>query len=119
MNLIDRVAETLRTVLPDLATLASPPMDLTVTRIDGSIYIEQSGEINGGDELDDRQGAVQLLADVADAVQSHISWAAGDEVWPVCPLHGFGLHPEVVNSSAQWICRPHNHPVARIGHLTT
>ena len=119
MDFIDRVAEALRTVLLDLATLASPPTGFTVTRIDGNVYIEQSGDINGGDELDDRHGAVQLLVDVADAVQAYVSWGAGDEVWPVCPLHGFGLHPEVVNSSAQWICRPHNHTVARIGHLSS
>lgn len=95
VGFIERVDEALEIVIPDPATLVSPPSDFSVVQIERSVYIEQNGDINGGDVLVDRHGPVQLLVDVADAVQSHISFGAGDEVWPVCPSHGFGLHPEV------------------------
>ena len=57
------------------------------------------------------------MVEVADAVQSFISWNVGDPVWPRCLVHDFGLHPELLDGIGVWRCRPHDHVVAPIGQL--
>ena len=114
----DRVNEALGIVRRDLSTHSNPPIGLSVTDIEGTVHIELGGDVYGGDPLYERvlNGVDALLVAVADAVQTLVSYNAGDEVWPVCPSHGYGLHPELT-SSAVWVCRPHDHTVSRIGEL--
>jgi hypothetical protein len=38
-------------------------------------------------------------------------------VWPECPQHDAGLHPELVAEGAVWVCRVGGHTVSRIGQL--
>ena len=102
----------------DLATLTSPPSGLAVTSVGGTMHIALDGSVYGGDQLYGRRlmGEGELLVAVADAVQTLVSNNAGDEVWPVCPAHGYGLHPDLAGS-AVWFCRAHEHVVGPIGAL--
>lgn len=51
---------------------------------------------------------------IADAAQSLI--ASRDRVvWPVCPQHRVGQHPELRDGIAVWVCRTGDHVVDRIG----
>jgi hypothetical protein len=58
----------------------------------------------------------ELLVEVADAVQEIVM----DDcmVWPECPYHKAGLHPELHGDAAVWVCRVGTHTVASIGHLS-
>jgi hypothetical protein len=115
----DRVNEALRNVRRDLATHSSPPSGFTVKRIGGSLHIDLDGYVYGGDPFfDDGVGSAELLVAVADSLQTLVSNNAGDEVWPICPVHAFGLHPELVGLDAAWVCRPHDHVVALVGELS-
>ncbi|MBM7774276.1 hypothetical protein JOD54_004480 [Actinokineospora baliensis] len=54
------------------------------------------------------------LVAIADAVQSLI--ASRDRVvWPVCPRHLVGQHPELREGLAVWVCRAGDHVVNQIG----
>jgi hypothetical protein len=58
------------------------------------------------------------IVEVADYLQERVIDNAGP-VWPVCPSHGFGLHPQVNVGRAMWWCRPLDHPVSVVGELRT
>lgn len=58
----------------------------------------------------------QVLVEVADYIQSELMDNYGP-VWPTCPEHGYGLHPELHEGLPCWRCRPGGHSVAPIGQL--
>jgi hypothetical protein len=57
----------------------------------------------------------ELLVEVAGDIQEVVM--DDSRVWPECPQHGAGLHPERDNGTPSWICRVGNHVVAPIGKL--
>ncbi|MEU6156092.1 hypothetical protein ABZ816_39550 [Actinosynnema sp. NPDC047251] len=54
------------------------------------------------------------LVSIADAVQSLIA-SRDSVVWPVCPQHRVGQHPELRDGIAVWVCQAGGHLVDRIG----
>lgn len=101
----------------DLEQLEPPPQGFAIEVVDDRLRVTQRG--NFQDDIEPvPTGDAQLLAAVADATQYLVSYGVGDPVWPVCSTHDFGLHAEIRTGDAVWICRPHDHVVARIGHLT-
>jgi hypothetical protein len=58
------------------------------------------------------------FVEVAAYVQDNVCDDTG-AIWPVCPFHGFGLHPQIDAGRAMWWCRPRDHPIAAIGELTS
>jgi hypothetical protein len=60
-------------------------------------------------------GEVDLVVEVADGAQEEImdDW----RVWPECPHHDAGLHPELHDGKAIWNCRAGHHQVGLIGQL--
>ena len=114
---VHRAEAALAEVRHDVAQLRPTPQGFAIEVIDERIRVTSNGNFEGWlepESVDD----IQLLVDVADAVQDIVSYGTGDPVWPVCVTHNFGLHPEVRNGVALWICRPHNHVVSSIGRLT-
>lgn len=53
------------------------------------------------------------IVDIGDTVQGEIMERDG-EVWPVCKLHGFGLHLEMIAGRVVWWCRPRSHAVRTV-----
>jgi hypothetical protein len=60
-------------------------------------------------------GIPELIVEVADAIQDEVM--QDGRVWPECPTHNAGLHPELDGGRAAWICRVGRHQVAPIGEL--
>lgn len=115
----ERVARALNVVRRDLAQLDLADAGFEIRAEQGGFRIHRFGLghgwlVSGDDDVTDQQ----LLVDVADEVQFLVSNNVGDSVWPVCRQHNFGLHPELDNGTAAWVCRPRCHVVARIGELT-
>jgi hypothetical protein len=92
--------------------LAGSPTDFAI--VNGQLM--RGGDCNG-DLINPRLPEAEMMVEVADAVQSFMSWNVGDRVWPTCPTHNFGLHPEVSNGMGVWRCKPRDHVVAPIGRL--
>jgi hypothetical protein len=57
----------------------------------------------------------ELLVEVAGDIQEVVM--DDSRVWPECPQHGAGLHPESDNGTPSWVCRVGDHVVAPIGEL--
>lgn len=57
-----------------------------------------------------------LAVEVADAAQEEIIEARWS-VWPECPHHPNGLHPQLTEEGGSWICRVGDHRVGEIGKL--
>ena len=58
-----------------------------------------------------------MVAEIASDVQEHMCEAYGYRVWPLCDVHGFGLHATVEGGESVWWCRYGGHRVAAIGAL--
>ena len=116
MSSRDAAADVLAEVCRDLGQLSTVPDGIALAEEDGFCWVTRNGDVHGTLDLstNDREA---LLVEIAEAVQYLVSYNAGDPVWPVCPTHGFGLHPELDHARATWVCRPHHHVVAQIGHL--
>jgi len=54
-----------------------------------------------------------VLVEIADGFQDYVAGVHW-QVWPECPQHGNGAHPETIDGRATWMCRAGNHPVAAI-----
>ena len=78
------------------------------------VRVVVNGEVASGSGLMSFD-PTELLVEVADAAQEIIM----DDfmVWPQCPQHDAGLHPELVDGEAVWVCRVGRHTLARIGRL--
>lgn len=59
----------------------------------------------------------EAVAEVADYLQAQLIERPVPGVWPVCAVHGFGLHAEMHEGVAVWRCHPGRHSVATIGVL--
>ena len=112
--LLTRAREAGKLVEADFAGTTKQVADITAGVHYGSARVVVNGEVANGVGIMsfDR---TELLVEVADAAQEIImddSW-----VWPECPQHNSGLHPELVGGEAVWTCRVGRHTVARIGQL--
>ena len=120
---VQRTAEVeLRTRAQQAGTVVAADVMSTLGRladITAGVHFDRvrvvvDGEIANGSGLMSF-GPTELLVEVADAVQEIIM--DDSTVWPECPQHDAGLHPELVDEGAVWVCRAGGHTVARIGHL--
>jgi hypothetical protein len=77
-----------------------------------------TGERHGnGVELQVDWDPVALLVAMADSLQEGVAetW----QVWPLCPLHGLGLHAETHERQPVWWCKlAGGHVAGEIGRLT-
>ena len=58
----------------------------------------------------------EMVQEVADYLQDQVM-RDHVTVWPTCPRHNIGLHPDLVDGVATWCCRYGGHQVATIGEL--
>ena len=113
-ELLRRAQEAAVQVAEDVrATLASPT-DITATFDHEGVRVVVNGEIASGVGLMSFD-PTELLVEVADYAQELIM--DDSRVWPECVQHDAGLHPELDNGQAAWICRVGRHVVAPIGQL--
>ncbi|HTW05929.1 MAG TPA: hypothetical protein VME46_00355 [Acidimicrobiales bacterium] len=61
------------------------------------------------------QSSGRDLEIVADAVQEEVM--DDRRVWPQCKLHSAGLHTELVDGRASWVCQFGGHAAGAIGQL--
>jgi hypothetical protein len=118
MSLMDMAERALALVLLDLQDLPDEIDGFVIEDHDDFVRLTHRGAVHAG-SLGMSEHPEAVLAAVADDVQGYVTYGMGDPVWPTCPLHDFGLHPEVADGRAVWVCRPHRHAVARIGELHT
>jgi len=82
---------------------------------DGVSRVQIDGQLASGTGV--RSARLEhLTVDVADAVQEHLIehlWRP----WPECVRHRHGVHPEVRDGKASWVCRVGDHAVAEIGQF--
>ncbi|MFI6536846.1 hypothetical protein ACIBHY_30650 [Nonomuraea sp. NPDC050547] len=79
---------------------------------DGWLRVEYGGQASSTG-FDPRQSADPLaeVADLAQEIIVEVLWTS----WPLCPVHGFGLH---VNNTPEWVCTgAKRHVVAPVGRL--
>jgi hypothetical protein len=104
------------TVVEDLHRTTGLRPQVRVDDIDGIVRITVGGGYTtpSVDALptDERETLLQ----VAGYVQ-HEFMSSRMLVWPTCPVHDFGLHPELLDGLAVWRCRPGGHTVGKIGEL--
>jgi len=116
MDAVDRVRALLGEVGRDLEQLRLASDGLALIDVDGMWFVTYGGGYEGGG-VDVELGREELLVQLADDLQTQVSNYGGDPVWPVCPVHGFGLHPELDEDRGVWRCRPFAHSVGYIGQL--
>jgi hypothetical protein len=113
-ELLNRAREAGTLVAADVWATLAQPADITADIHFERVRVVVKGEIaNGSGVLS--FDPTELLVEVADAAQEIIM---GDcMVWPQCPQHNAGLHPEPDDGEAAWVCRVGRHTVGRIGRL--
>ncbi|MFI6920986.1 hypothetical protein ACIBIZ_13610 [Nonomuraea spiralis] len=84
----------------------------------GYLRVEYKGQYSSyGLRADEAHEPVAILVLIADLAQEVIAEQEG-RIWPTCPAHSFGLHPERVRGAALWTCKAAGgHTVAAIGTL--
>ncbi|MGW2158863.1 hypothetical protein [Nonomuraea sp. NPDC001699] len=84
----------------------------------GHLRVEYKGQYSSdGLREDEAYEPVATLVLIADLAQGVIAEQEG-EIWPTCPAHSFGLHPERAGGAALWTCKAAGgHTVAAIGAL--
>jgi hypothetical protein len=118
---LDQVAladRAVASVLGDLHRTSSFRPKVNVDDVDGSIRITVNGSYTTPSMSAAPFDVAAGIVEVADYLQEKVIDNAGP-VWPVCPWHGFGLHPQVNVGRAMWWCRPLDHPVSVVGELRT
>jgi hypothetical protein len=113
-ELLNRARDAGRLVAADASGTLGQPADITAGVHFERVRVVVNGEIANGSGLMSFDPS-ELLVEVADAAQEIIM----DDcvVWPECPSHNAGLHPELVDGEGVWVCRVGGHTIARIGHL--
>ena len=96
-----------------LATVAQP-VEITAGVHFERVRLVVNGEVASGVGLMSFDPS-ELLVEVADAAQEIIM--DNRMIWPGCPHHNAGLHPELVDGEAVWVCRVGRHTISRIGRL--
>ena len=112
--LLNRAREAGEFVAADVSATTEQVAEITAGVHDEAVRVVVNGQVANGVGIMSFD-PMELLVEVADAVQEIImddSW-----VWPECPQHDAGLHPELVEGQAMWGCRVGGHTVARIGQL--
>lgn len=112
--LLSRAKEAGTLVATDVTNTTQQTADITAGIHFEAVRVVVNGEVANGVGLMSFDPA-ELLVEVADAAQEIIMddrW-----IWPECPQHDAGLHPELVGAEAVWVCRVGRHTVAPIGQL--
>jgi hypothetical protein len=113
-ELLDRALEAGALVAADVWATLAQPADITARVHFERVRVVVNDEIANGSGIMSFDPS-NLLVEVADAVQEIIM--DDSRVWPECPQHNFGLHPELVDGDAVWVCRAGRHTIGRIGQL--
>ena len=90
----------------DLAQVDISPEGVELIKIGKWWHVTHNGDVDGSGVYLDLSEEEQLVR-LADDLQTLVSNNAGDPVWPVCTQHDFGLHPQLKDGRAIWMCRPH------------
>jgi hypothetical protein len=113
-ELLARAQQAGTVVAADVMGTLGRAADITAGVHFDRVRVVVDGEIANGSGLMSLD-PTELLVEVADAAQEIIM--DDGVVWPECPQHDAGLHPELVDERAVWVCRVGGHKVARIGQL--
>jgi hypothetical protein len=114
VELLTRAQQAGTLVAADVLATLGRPVAITSALHFERVRLVVDGEIANGAGLMSFD-PTELLVEVADAAQEMIM--DDSTVWPECPQHDAGLHPELVDGEAVWVCRSGAHTVARIGRL--
>jgi hypothetical protein len=113
-ELLNRAREAGALVAADVSDTLAQPADITAGVHFDRVRVVVNDEIANGAGIMSFD-PTDLLVEVADAVQEIIM--DDSMVWPECARHNAGLHPELVDGEAVWVCRAGRHTVGRIGRL--
>jgi hypothetical protein len=113
-ELLSRAREAGTLVASDVGATLPQPADITAGVHFERVRVVVNDEIANGSGIMSFD-PTELLVEVADAVQEIIM--DDSMVWPECPQHNAGLHPELVDREAVWVCRAGRHTIGRIGRL--
>jgi hypothetical protein len=111
---LKRAQEAAALVAEDVTATLASPIDITATIEAERVRVIVNGEVASGAGLMSF-GPSELLVEVADAAQQMIM--DDYRVWPECSQHNAGLHPELDDGQAMWVCRSGRHVIAPIGEL--
>lgn len=112
-----RAERALDVVRRDLAATLPEAVHLQIDSSEGgTMWVPDDAGSAFGETISARDGAVLLLARVADCAQTVVMDAAG-RTWPECCAHQAGLHVAIISDKAVWECRSGGHVVAAIGDL--
>ena len=113
-ELLRRAQEASVLVAEDARATLTSPTGITATFDHEGVRVVVNSEIASGVGLMCFD-PTELLVEVADYAQELIM--DNSRVWPECLQHDAGLHPELDNGEAVWMCRVGRHVVAPIGQL--
>jgi hypothetical protein len=101
-------------VAADAAATLGEAVAISTVTDEWGVRVVVDGQVVSGVPLHSI-GEVELIVEVADGAQEEImdNW----RVWPECPHHDSGLHPELRDHEAVWNCRVGDHLVGRVGDL--
>ena len=91
---------------------------------DVQVWLDATSEVciwvNGGGTTPSAWGdaPAELAVSVADHLHAELVDAA-QLVLPLCPVHGCGLHPALVQERATWCCSVGEHSVGVLGSLAS
>jgi hypothetical protein len=114
VELLSRAQQAGIVVAADVMGTRGSSVDITAAVHFDRVRVVVNGEVANGSGLMSFD-PTELLVEVADATQEIIM--DDSMVWPECPQHDAGLHPDLVDERAVWVCRVGGHTVSRIGHL--
>lgn len=72
------------------------------------------GRVQCGEQTVSALDPQGVAVEVADGFQCFVADALF-RVWPVCPVHGNGVHPRLVAGVAVWVCPATGHTVGPVG----
>lgn len=105
-----------RRVAADVAHTTGTVVAIELATWDRTMRITCDGKTRDGDTGFVAIGREEAACEVADTVQDVLqerSW----KVWPTCAAHDSGLHPDLINGEAVWLCRrgKHHTPIGALG----
>lgn len=111
----ERARQACGLVARDAQATLGETVEISTVTDEWGVRVSVDGQIVGGVPLM-AIGQIELVVEVADGAQEEImdDW----RVWPECPHHNAGLHPELRDGEAIWNCRTGDHQVGLIGHLS-
>jgi hypothetical protein len=98
-----------RRVAADVAQTTGLTVSIGLVERDGTMRIACDGEFSSDDSggffaIGDEEAAAEVADTVQDILLERL-W----RVWPTCPQHDSGLHPDFIDGGAVWLCRSGRH----------